>query len=111
MADNTKTTIAILGLIGIGFVLGYDLSGLKKMFFGGDEPPPNWQVEQDSLRSELDREKIAHLNDLKLYTDSLKAYTDSAVQVMPPAPVVKERAWKFFEFAPLQQATDTLDTE
>ena len=76
-----------------------------------EDDAATWRAEQDSLRAGWENEKIAHLNDLKLYTDSLKAYTDSAVQAMPPAPVVKERAWKFFEFAPLQQATDSLDTE
>jgi len=76
-----------------------------------DNDAATWRSEQDSLRAELDREKIAHLNDLKLYTDSLKAYTDSAVSVMPPAPVVKEMAWKFFEFAPLGTAVDTLNAE
>jgi hypothetical protein len=45
------------------------------------------------------------------YTDSLKAYTDSAVMSYPPAPVVKEKAWKFFEFAPLSQAIDSLNAE
>ncbi len=75
-----------------------------------DNEAATWRSEQDSLRAELDAKDI-RIAGLMAYTDSLKAYTDSAVMSYPPAPVVKERAWKFFEFAPLQQATDTLDTE
>jgi len=102
---NAAPWIVAIAAVGLCFFI---LSAEREAM---DNDAEAWRAEQDSLRAELYREKIAHLNDLKLYTDSLKAYTDSAVSVMPPAPVVKERAWKFFEFAPLGTAVDTLNAE
>ena len=75
-----------------------------------DNDAATWRAEQDSLLSGWEKSR-SELSDLRAYTDSLKAYTDSAVTTYPPPPVVIKQSLKFFEFAPLQQATDTLDTE
>ena len=103
MRNAAPWIVAIIAVVLCFFILSAEREAM-------DNDAATWRSEQDSILSGWAKSR-SELSDLRACTDSLRAYTDSAVQAVPPAPVVKERAWKFFEFAPLQQAIDSLNAE
>lgn len=75
-----------------------------------DNDEAAWRAERDSIIAAGDR-MAARAMAAEATMDSLRYHTDSIIATFEPETVTVAKALKFFEFAPLQTAIDTLQAE